>query len=218
MKNKIRRILQKLEEKEFLNWSACADSPQKSEYFSFSFKDEKYTIHKIFENIYYAAEINDEVIEYYFYSKTNNCNFELVYDSLDKQFIIQSINQSILDIFSKQIFKKSGINYYFKVPYKKISFQINNKNIIFNEIKLIRDNTPNDYSDNKKWVYFAIGGKDKGLIDTDYILNKIDFLKTEDIIEERHGFTFFICTQQIPELVKILAKDWAIYQVYTNVE
>ncbi len=134
MRNKIRRMLQKLEEKEFLNWSACADSPQKPERFSFSFKDEKYTIHKIFENIYYAAEINDEVVEYHFYSNTNNCDFELVYDSLDKLFIIQSIDQSILDIFPKQTFKKSGINYYFKVPDKKISFQINNENIIFNEI------------------------------------------------------------------------------------
>ena len=73
-------------------------------------------------------------------------------------------------------------------------------------------NTPYDYSDNRIWVYFELGGKK--LFNEEYMLDKIDFINKEQIIDVTNGFNLFICNQHIPEVVKILRNDnLAIYQI-----
>ncbi|MCA9486208.1 hypothetical protein H6501_01075 [Candidatus Woesearchaeota archaeon] len=74
------------------------------------------------------------------------------------------------------------------------------------------ENTPLDYSDKRRWVYFELGGKK--FLTAKYVLEKIDFISQEDIVEVEYGFKFFICNQHIPEVVKILEKEnHAIYQI-----
>ncbi|WP_282014221.1 hypothetical protein [Marinifilum flexuosum] len=73
-------------------------------------------------------------------------------------------------------------------------------------------NTPLDYSDNRIWVYFELGGSKD--IASDYILSQLDFISQEQITKVKYGFNLFICNQQIPEVVRILEKEnQAIYQV-----
>lgn len=75
-----------------------------------------------------------------------------------------------------------------------------------------KKNTPLDYSDNRIWVYFELGGKK--LLTSDYMLKKIDFITKGQIVEVEQGFNLFICNQHIPEVVKILEKEnRAIYQI-----
>ncbi|MGZ2369463.1 hypothetical protein ACXR6G_06725 [Ancylomarina sp. YFZ004] len=73
-------------------------------------------------------------------------------------------------------------------------------------------NTPLDYSDDRIWVYFELGGKK--LLDPQYMLNKIDFINEDEITEDKDGFNLFICSQHIPEVVRILEKEnQGIYQI-----
>ena len=73
-------------------------------------------------------------------------------------------------------------------------------------------NTPLDYSDNRIWGYFELGGKK--FLDSQYFLEKIDFINEEEIIEEEYGFNLLICNQHIPEVVRILSEDnQGVYQV-----
>lgn len=77
-------------------------------------------------------------------------------------------------------------------------------------------NTPFDYSDDRIWVYFELGGIK--FIKPDYMLEKIDFITKEQIVEVKDGFDLFICNQHIPEVVKILAENnHGIYQI-TRIE
>lgn len=73
-------------------------------------------------------------------------------------------------------------------------------------------NTPLDYSDDRIWVYFELGGKK--FLNSEYMLDKIDFINKEQINDVKDGFNLLICNQHIPEIVRILEKEnQAIFQI-----
>ncbi|MCF6322602.1 MAG: hypothetical protein L3J32_12665 [Rhizobiaceae bacterium] len=207
-------MLQKLEETKLLKWQDDIEETRFVEHLSFCFEGKQYPVLSIFENSYFIDENQDDVVEYHFYTKSAQCPMELVFDRLENAFHIQSQENAIRDIFPLQSFHQAGRNIWFEVSYDQIEFYTAGKEVIFDELQLQSDGTPEDYSDKKYQVYFAIGGKDKGMIDAGYMFKIIPFVQKEDIAGKKYGFNLSITIQQIPEVVDILvAENWSVYQI-----
>lgn len=89
-----------------------------------------------------------------------------------------------------------------------------------NKIMLISKLNPQDYTDEKKKIFFSLGGMNIPTIENKIIdiLTKSDLVGLNDIVLKYNGIELNITTQQIPNIVKLLCKEnistYSIYQFY----
>lgn len=86
-----------------------------------------------------------------------------------------------------------------------------------NKIMLINRLNPQDYTEEKKKIFFSIGGMNVPSIENKLIdvLNKSGIVKQSDIVLKYNGVELNLTTQQIPNVVKLLCKeDISIYSIY----
>lgn len=89
-----------------------------------------------------------------------------------------------------------------------------------NKIMLISKLNPQDYTDEKKKIFFSLGGMNIPTIENKIIdiLNKSKLVGYNDIVLKYNGIELNITTQQIPNIVKLLCKEnisiYSIYQFY----
>lgn len=86
-----------------------------------------------------------------------------------------------------------------------------------NKIMLINRLNPQDYTEEKKKIFFSIGGMNVPFIENKLIdvLNKSGIVKQSDIVLKYNGVELNLTTQQIPNVVKLLCKeDISIYSIY----
>lgn len=89
-----------------------------------------------------------------------------------------------------------------------------------NKIMLISRLNPQDYTEEKKKIFFSVGGMnlhttENKLMD---ILNKSGLVEPDDIVLKYNGIELNINTQKIPSIVKLLCTEnisiYSIYQYY----
>ena len=86
-----------------------------------------------------------------------------------------------------------------------------------NKIMLINRLNPQDYTEEKKKIFFSIGGMNVPSIENKLIdvLNKSGIVQQSDIVLKYNGVELNLTTQQIPNVVKLLCKeDISIYSIY----
>lgn len=89
-----------------------------------------------------------------------------------------------------------------------------------NKIMLINKLNPQDYTEEKKKIFFSLGGMNIPTIENKIIdiLTKSDLVGLNDIVLKYNGIELNITTQQIPNIVKLLCKEnisiYSIYQFY----
>lgn len=89
-----------------------------------------------------------------------------------------------------------------------------------NKIMLISKLNPQDYTDEKKKIFFSLGGMNIPTIESKIIdiLKKSKLVELNDIVLKYNGIELNISTQQIPNIVKLLCKEnisiYSIYQFY----
>ena len=86
-----------------------------------------------------------------------------------------------------------------------------------NKIMLINRLNPQDYTEEKKKIFFSIGGMNVPSIENKLIdvLNKSGVVQQSDIVLKYNGVELNLTTQQIPNVVKLLCKeDISIYSIY----
>lgn len=88
-----------------------------------------------------------------------------------------------------------------------------------NKIMLINRLNPQDYTDEKKKIFFSLGGMNITKIENKIIdvLTGSDILSLNDLILKYNGIELNITTQQIPNVVKLLCKEnISIYSIYES--
>lgn len=89
-----------------------------------------------------------------------------------------------------------------------------------NKIMLISKLNPQDYTDEKKKIFFSLGGMNIPAIESKIIdiLKKSKLVELSDIVLKYNGIELNITTQQIPNIVRHLCKEnisiYSIYQFY----
>lgn len=89
-----------------------------------------------------------------------------------------------------------------------------------NDILLINKISPQDYSNEKKKVFFLLGGMNISKIENKVVdvLHNEGKIDLKDIVLKYNGVELNITTQDIPNIVKLLCKEnisiYSIYQVY----
>lgn len=86
-----------------------------------------------------------------------------------------------------------------------------------NKIMLINRLNPQDYTEEKKKIFFSIGGMNVPSIENKLIdiLNNSGIVKQNDIVLKYNGIELNLTTQQIPNVIKLLCKeDISIYSIY----
>ncbi len=89
-----------------------------------------------------------------------------------------------------------------------------------NKIMLISKLNPQDYTDEKKKIFFSLGGMNIPTIENKIIdiLTKSKLVGLNDIVLKYNGIELNITTQQIPSIVKLLCNEnisvYSIYQFY----
>ncbi|HEY8361676.1 MAG TPA: hypothetical protein VIK77_02175 [Tissierellaceae bacterium] len=89
-----------------------------------------------------------------------------------------------------------------------------------NDILLINKISPQDYSNEKKKVFFLLGGMNISKIENKVVdvLHNEGKIDLKDIVLKYNGVELNIATQDIPNIVKLLCKEnisiYSIYQVY----
>lgn len=90
-----------------------------------------------------------------------------------------------------------------------------NKNILINRLN------PQDHTEDKKKIFFIVGGLNLPTMENDIIdvLQKKLKLSLDDIVVKYDGVELNITTQKIPEVIKILAEEniaiYSVYQIYS---
>ncbi len=85
------------------------------------------------------------------------------------------------------------------------------------KILLINRINPQDYSEEKRKVFFSIGGMNITSVENKIIeiLKKTEFVKSTDLVLKYNGIELDITTQQIPHIIKMLSEeDIYIYNVF----
>lgn len=89
-----------------------------------------------------------------------------------------------------------------------------------NKIILINRLSPDIEFEDKKWIFFMIGGMGKldveeRLVDT---IDSMDFVSSEEVIFKYNGVTMNIKTKEIPKVSRVLMKNhfdiYSIYEIY----
>lgn len=89
-----------------------------------------------------------------------------------------------------------------------------------NKIMLISKLNPQDYTEDKKKIFFSLGGMNIPTIENKIIdvLHKSGLVGLNDIVLKYNGIELNITTQQIPNIVKLLCNEnisiYSIYQFY----
>jgi hypothetical protein len=89
-----------------------------------------------------------------------------------------------------------------------------------NKILLINKINPQDYTEEKKKVFFSIGGMNITSIENKIIdiLNKSDIIESSDLVLKYNGIELNITTQKIPQVIKLLSQDnidiYNVFQLY----
>jgi len=88
-----------------------------------------------------------------------------------------------------------------------------------NKIMLINRLNPQDYTEEKKKIFFSLGGMNITKVENKIIdvLTKSDILSLNDLVLKYNGIELNITTQQIPNVVKLLCKEnISIYGIYES--
>lgn len=88
-----------------------------------------------------------------------------------------------------------------------------------NKIMLINRLNPQDYTEEKKKIFFSLGGMNVTKIENKIIdiLNKSGLVGLNDLVLKYNGIELNITTQQIPSVVKLLStENISIYSIYQN--
>lgn len=89
-----------------------------------------------------------------------------------------------------------------------------------NKIMLISRLSPEDYTEERRKIFFLLGNKndviiENKIIDTIHNLGKVDL---NDIVLKYNGIELNITTQQIPAIIKLLCNEnisiYSVYQYY----
>ncbi|MBU5256275.1 hypothetical protein [Tissierella praeacuta] len=89
-----------------------------------------------------------------------------------------------------------------------------------NKIMLISKLNPQDYTEEKKKIFFSLGGMNIPTIENKIIdvLHKSGLVGLNDIVLKYNGIELNITTQQIPSIVRLLCNEnisiYSIYQFY----
>lgn len=89
-----------------------------------------------------------------------------------------------------------------------------------NKILLINRINPEDYTEEKKKVFFSLGGMNITAVENKIIdiLKNIEFIGSNDLVLKYNGIELNITTQQIPKVIKLLAQDdiqiYNVFQLY----
>lgn len=89
-----------------------------------------------------------------------------------------------------------------------------------NKIMLISKLNPQDYTNEKRKIFFILGGMNIPNIESKVIdiLHKDGNIDLKDIILKYNGIELNITTQEIPSVVKLLCKEnisiYSVYQFY----
>lgn len=86
-----------------------------------------------------------------------------------------------------------------------------------NKILLISRLNPEDYTDEKKKIFFSIGGMNITSVENKIIdiLNTSNIVAANDLVLKYNGIELNIATQEIPEVIKLLSQeDIKIYNVF----
>lgn len=89
-----------------------------------------------------------------------------------------------------------------------------------NKIMLISKLNPQDYTEEKKKIFFSLGGMNIPTIENKIIdvLHKSGLVGLNDIVLKYNGIELSITTQQIPSIVRLLCNEnisiYSIYQFY----
>lgn len=88
-----------------------------------------------------------------------------------------------------------------------------------NKIMLINRLNPQDYTEEKKKIFFSLGGMNVTKIENKIIdiLRKSGLVGLNDLVLKYNGIELNITTQQIPSVVKLLStENISIYSIYQN--
>ncbi len=86
-----------------------------------------------------------------------------------------------------------------------------------NKILLISRINTEDYAEEKKKVFFTIGGMNMSSIENKIIdiLKKSELIESDDLLIKYNGIELNISTQKIPQVIKLLSgEDIEIYSVF----
>lgn len=89
-----------------------------------------------------------------------------------------------------------------------------------NKIMLINRLNPQDYTEEKKKIFFSLGGMNIPSVENKIvdIMHKSGLVGLNDLILKYNGIELNITTQKIPSIVKLLCKEnisiYSIYQFY----
>ena len=89
-----------------------------------------------------------------------------------------------------------------------------------NKILLINKLDPQDYTEEKKKVFFSIGGMNITSIENKIIdiLKKSGIIESNDLVLKYNGIELNIVTQKIPQVIKLLSQDnikiYNVFQLY----
>lgn len=89
-----------------------------------------------------------------------------------------------------------------------------------NKIMLINRLNPQDYTEEKKKIFFSLGGMNITKVENKIIdiLKKSGLVGVNDLVLKYNGIELNITTQQIPSVVKLLSLEnisiYNIYQIY----
>lgn len=89
-----------------------------------------------------------------------------------------------------------------------------------NKILLIRRPDAEDYTEEKKRVFFSIGGMNISAIENKIIdlLKKSGLIESDDLLLKYNGVELNISTQDIPKVIKLFSKEdvkiYSVFQLY----
>lgn len=89
-----------------------------------------------------------------------------------------------------------------------------------NDILLISKLSPQDYSNEKRKIFFVLGGMNISKVENRVvdILQKDGKMDLKDIVFKYNGIELNISIQEIPNIVKLLCKEnisiYSIFQIY----
>lgn len=89
-----------------------------------------------------------------------------------------------------------------------------------NKILLISRLNPQDYTEEKKKIFFSIGGMNITTIENKIIdiLKKSGIIESDDLVLKYNGIELNMTTQKIPEVIRLLSQDdikiYNVFQLY----
>lgn len=89
-----------------------------------------------------------------------------------------------------------------------------------NKIMLVNNLNPQDYTEDKRKIFFVLGGMNISSVENKIIdiLKKTEFVGVNDMVLKYNGIELNISIQNIPNIVKELCREnisiYSVYQCY----